>query len=115
MIDIYKDLEEIGLPVYAEGDAPAELPDEYITISEDSTVDNLSADNEAKEIRYDYTLVFYTKRADNLYEGLLKTVALLRKKGYIASGVGYSHSTYQGVWFARQADIIRIEYVNNKS
>jgi hypothetical protein len=114
VIDIYADLEELGLPVYAEGDAPAELPDEYITISEDSTADNLSADNQAKEIRYDYTLVFYTKRADHLYEGLLKAMALLRKKGYITSGVGYAHATYQGVWFARQADIIRIEYVNNE-
>ena len=114
MVNIFEDLAPLDIPVYAEGDAPAELPEEYITISEDSTADNLSADNQAKEIRYDYTLVFYTKRAENLYDGLLKAMALLRKKGYITSGVGYAHPTYQGVWFARQADIIRIEYVNNK-
>lgn len=111
MIDIYTDLADIGLPVYAEGDAPETLPDEYFTISEDSTMDNLNADNETKEILYDYTLVFYTKKAENLYLGLLKAMALLKKKGYITTGVGYSHATYQGVWFARQADIKRIEYV----
>lgn len=113
MIDIYSDLADLGLPVYAEGDAPETLPDEYFTISEDYTTDNLSADNEAKEIRYEYTLVFYTKNAENLYFGLLKAMTLLKKKGYIVSGVGYSHATYQGVWFARQADIAKIEYVNS--
>ena len=35
MINIFDDLSELNLPVYEEGNAPENLPDEYFTISED--------------------------------------------------------------------------------
>lgn len=111
MIDIFNDLSDLKIPVYAEGDAPAELPDVYLTINEDSTSDHLSADNEPKEYLYEYTIKYYTTDATTLYSGLLAIMGELKSKGYIVSGVGYANSTYQDKWFSRQADIKRIEYL----
>lgn len=111
MINIYDDLQELNIPVYAEGNAPHELPNEYYTISEDSTSDNLSADNEAKELLYGFTLKWYTTDATNLYTGLLKAITLLKSKGYIISGVGYSNITYRETWKSRQVDVEKIEYL----
>ena len=59
MVKIFEDLQELNLPVYLEGEAPEELPEEYYTFSEDYTSDNLNADNETKEILYEFTLKFY--------------------------------------------------------
>lgn len=111
MIKIFDDLAELNIPVFAEGDAPADLPDEYFTFNEDYTDGNLYADNEEKEIRYEFTLKYYTKHAETLYSGLLAAMQLLRSKGYITSGVGYSNETYRETWFSRRADIVKIEYL----
>ena len=111
MIEIYTDLAELNIPVYAEGDAPETLPDEYFTFNEDFTSDHLSADNQTKEILYEWTLKFYTKNAANLYSTLISALTLLKSKGYITSGVGYASATYHDTWFSRQADIKKIEYI----
>lgn len=111
MIKIFEDLAELNIPVYAEGDAPAELPDEYFTFNEDFTDGNLYADNKEKEIRYEFTLKYYTKNAETLYSGLISAMQLLKSKGYITSGVGYANETYRETWFSRRADINKIEYL----
>lgn len=114
MVNIFNDLSSLGIPVYAEGDAPANLPDEYFTINEDYSTDNLSADNEPKEYRYEFSLKYYTINAETLYTGLIDALTLLRRQGYIVSGQGYANSTYkigQKIWFSRQADIKKIEYL----
>ena len=115
MVNIYEDLKELEQAdgtrkTYTEGDAPAELPAEYYTVSEDSTSDNLSADNQAKEILYEFTLTFYTTKAESIYNGILDAIAVLKKKGYIISGVGYGASSYKD-WYARGLDIKKIEYL----
>lgn len=112
MINIFDDLNELGIPVYEEGNAPSELPNEYFTISEDYTSDNLSADNETKQILYEWTLKYYTKDANTIYSGLLSAMTLLKRKGYITTGVGYYNNTYKNTWFSRQADIKKIEYIS---
>ena len=112
MINIFDDLSDLNLPVYEEGNAPENLPDEYFTISEDYTSDHLSADNVPKEILYEFTIKYYTKDASTIYSGLLKAMTLLKRKGYITSGVGYFNNTYKNTWFSRQADIKKIEYLN---
>lgn len=111
MVNILEDLKELNIPVYVEGDAPAELPNEYFTISEDYTSDHLSADNETKEILYEFTIKYYTTDASTLYNGLISALRLLKSKGYITTGVGYANSTYQDKWFSRQADVNKIEYL----
>lgn len=111
MVRIDLDLTEINLPIYAEGDAPKVLPDEYFTFSEDYTTDNLSADNEPKEYRYEFTLKYYTTNAETLYSRLIEALALLKSKGYITSGIGYANGTYQDKWFSRMADVKKIEYL----
>ena len=111
MVNIYDDLAQLNIPVYAEGAAPQELPSEYFTVTEDYTSTNLSADNEAQEYAYEFTLKWYTQDATKLYTGLNDAIAVLKSKGYIVSGVGYWNRTYKETWFSRQVDIEKIEYL----
>lgn len=111
MVNIFNDLAEINIPVYAEGDAPKELGEEYFTINEDYSSDNVSADNEPKEILYEFTLKYYTTDATKLYSKLIEAMQILKSKGYITSGVGYANGTYQDKWFSRMATIKKIEYL----
>ena len=114
MVNIFEDLAELNIPVYAEGDAPATLPDEYYTVSEDATSDNLNADNQPLQYLYEFNLKYYTTNAETLYSGLINAMQLLKSKGYIVTGVGYRNSTYQDKWFSRQADIDKIEYLEEE-
>lgn len=111
MVEIFNDLAELNIPVFEQGSAPEVLPDEYFTFSEDYSSDHVSADNTTKEILYEFTLRYYTKNAETLYSRLIEALQLLKSKGYITTGVGYRCETYRETWFARQADIKKIEYV----
>ena len=116
MIRLDKDLimlDENGeiIAVYIEGDAPPkdELPDEYFTISEDSTTNAVSADNKAQEHLYEFTLKWYTKDATRLYTVLLEAITLLQSKGYDIEGVGYHNGTYEHTWHSRMVDVEKID------
>ena len=116
MIRLDKDLimlNENGeqIPVYIEGDAPTDLPDEYFTVSEDSTSNAVNADNKVRAYLYEFTLKWYTQDATRLYTGLNDAIAVLKSKGYIVGGVGYWNRTYKETWFSRQVDIEKIEYL----
>ena len=104
---ILKDGKQI--PVYIEGAAPTVLPDEYFTVSEDSTSNAVSADNKAQEHLYEFTLAWYTKDATRLYTGLYEAITQLIGKGYDIEGVGYNNGTYQNTWFSRAVDVEKIE------
>lgn len=114
MIRLDKDLimlNENGeqIPVYIEGDAPAVLPDEYFTVSEDNTSNAVSADNKAQAHLYEFTLAWYTKNPTRLYTGLQEAITQLKGKGYDIEGVGYGNGTYQNTWFSRAVDVEKIE------
>lgn len=111
MVKIDEDLAGLNIPVYAEGDAPKTLPNEYFTFAEDYTSDNVSADNEPKEYLYEFTLKYYTTNATTLYSRLIEALQLLKTKGYTTTGVGYANGTYQDKWFSRMADVKKIEYL----
>ena len=111
MVNIFEDLKELNKPCFAQGDAPEVLPDEYYTISEDYTDDNLNANNEALEHLYEFTLYFYTKDIKTLYTGLQEAITLLKSKGYIIGGVGYKNATYKNTWYSRMVDVERIDYL----
>ena len=100
------------IPVYIEGDAPADknLPDEYFTVSEDATTNALSADNRAKEHLYEFTLKWYTTNAERLYSGLLEAITQLLSKDYDIEGVGYHNGTY-GKWHSRAVDVEKIDFL----
>ena len=100
------------IPVYIEGDAPEDLPDEYFTVSEDYTSDHVSANNEPQSYLYEFTIKYYTKDASTLYSRMIEALQLLRSKQYITTGVGYANDTYEDRWFSRQADVEKIEYLN---
>lgn len=111
MVEIFNDLAELNIPVYEQGSAPENLPDEYFTFSEDYTSDLVSADNTPKSIVYEFTIKYYTNHAETLYSRLIEALALLKRKGYITTGVGYRNETYRDTWFSRQADVKKVEYV----
>lgn len=99
------------IPVYIEGDAPDDLPDEYFTVSEDNTGNAVSADNKAQEHLYEFTLKWYTKDATRLYTGLQEAITQLISKGYDAEGIGYGNGTYKNTWFSRAVDVEKIDYL----
>lgn len=101
------------IPVYIEGDAPAVLPDEYFTVSEDNTSNAVSADNKALEHLYEFTLKWYTKDATRLYTGLQEAITQLISKGYDAEGVGYHNGTYQDTWYSRAVDVEKLDYLED--
>ena len=116
MINILDDLiltDESGnqIPVYIEGDAPANLPSEYFTVSEDYTSDLVNADNKPYAYKYEFTIKYYTDNAQTLYTRLIAALNLLKSKNYITTGVGYANGTYEDRWFSRQADVEKIEYL----
>ena len=116
MVNIFSDLiinDDKGnqIPVYAEGDAPQSLPDEYFTIFENFTGDQINADNLTKAILYEFNIKYYTKNASTLYSRLIQALQLLKTKNYITSGVGYANNTYHETWFSRQADVKKIDYL----
>lgn len=113
MIRLDEDLIILGangekIPVYIEGDAPADLPNEYFTVSEDYTSNAVSADNKAREHLYEFTLKWYTKDATRLYTGLQEAITYLQSKNYDIEGVGYGNGRYQE-WFSRAVDVEKIE------
>ena len=119
MVNILEDLilyNEQGnqIPVYVEGDAPDNLPNEYFTISEDYTSDLVSADNQPKSILYEFTIKYYTDNAQTLYSRLIEALQLLKSKNYITTGVGYGNGTYEDRWFSRQADVEKIDYLGGQ-
>lgn len=107
LIILNKDGEKI--PVYIEGDAPADLPNEYFTVSEDYTSNAVSANNKAQAHLYEFTLKYYTKDATRLYTGLNEAITQLIGKGYDIEGVGYHNGTYQDTWYSRMVDVEKIE------
>lgn len=116
MIKLHEDLiilNENGevIPVYIEGDAPEELPDEYFTISEDATSNAVSADNKARAHLYEFTLKWYTVNIERLYTGLQEAIKHLLHKGYDIEGVGYHNSTYQGKWLSRAVDVEKLDFL----
>lgn len=111
MVNIKDDLKELNKPVYYEGDAPKELPNEYYTVSEDYTSDNLNGDNKTLEHLYEFTLKWYTKDATTLYTGLQEAITLLKSKGYLIEGVGFKNATYKETWFSRMVDVEKIDYL----
>lgn len=119
MVNILEDLilydaNNNPIPVFIEGDAPDNLPNEYFTISEDYTSDHVSADNQPQSILYEFTIKYYTDDATTLYSRMIEALQLLRSKNYITTGVGYANGTYEDRWFSRQADVEKIDYLGGK-
>lgn len=114
MIDLIADLKELNIPAYIEGDAPSDLPEEYFTVLEEYTSDNLNADNETKEILWEFTLKWYTIDPDRVFNGLANAIKLLKTKGYIISGVGYHSATYQSTWYSRAVDVKKLEFLSEE-
>ncbi len=113
MVRLENDLNITGIdgakiPVYIEGEAPEILPDEYFTVSEDYTSTAVSADNIARSYLYEFTLKFYTKNTERLYDVTIDAINQLKAKGYDASGIGYHSPTYKE-WYARAVDVEKFE------
>lgn len=112
MIDIYKDLEETGLNTYQQGSVPSDMPDSYITIWNDYSIDNLNSDNATNLIEYQFTIIYYTKEWNTIYSIFEKIVSLLKSKNYIASGMGFDIDSGVDEYMARCIEVRKIERRN---
>lgn len=115
MIDIYSDLAGLKLPVYQQGTAPEKLPKSFYTVWEDYSADNLNGDNRVKEIRHEWTLIYYTKDFATIYSGMQSAIDTLKAKGYIISGAGYDFNGTYGEWNARAVDVKKIEKIGGQN
>ena len=112
MIDIYKDLEDIGLNTYQQGSVPSKMPKSYITIWNDFSLDNLNSDNKTNSIEYQFTLIYYTKDWKTIYSKFEEIVSLLKSKNYIASGMGFDIDSGVDEYMARCIEVQKIERRN---
>lgn len=112
MIDIYKDLDELGLDVWQQGNVPKVMPDSYITIWNDYSEDNLNSDNKTNLIEYQFTVIYYTKDWDNIHSNFEIIVNLLKSKNYIASGMGFDIDSGVDEYMARCIEVRKLERRN---
>lgn len=112
MIDIYADLEETGLNTYQQGSVPSDMPDSYITVWNDSSIDTLNSDNKTNLIEYQFTVIYYTKEWSTVYSIFENIVDLLKSKNYIASGMGFDIDSGVDEYMARCIEVRKIERRN---
>lgn len=109
MVDIYKDLEDIGLNTYQQGSVPSDMPDSYITIWNDASLDNLNSDNKTNLIEYQFTLIYYTKKWSTIYSVFENIVSLLKSKNYIVDGMGFDIDSGVDEYMARCIEVTKLE------
>lgn len=109
MIDIFADLAGVGFPVYQQGTAPKSIDESFVTVWNDDSDDILHADNKARQCRYDWTVMFYTKNTEIIYSGLITVINALKKRGYLISGQGYDTSGAWEGYDVRAVDVSKIE------
>ena len=108
MVNIFDDLAGVGFPVYQQGTAPEHLPDSFLTVWEDYSSDLSHGDNKPQQLEQGWTLIFYTKDKNEIYNGLNAAIKHLKTKGYKINGRG---SDYSGTWEgyeARVVDVVKI-------
>ena len=88
--DIYSLLETLGLPVFVQGDMPAEMayPDTFITYIWFSSADLWRFNNRATATAYTAQVTVYSCYPDAIDEYLEKVISLLEKNGYSKSDHG---------------------------
>lgn len=112
MIDIYADLDELGINTYQQGSVPSDMPKSYITIWNDYSGDNLNSDNGTNLIEYQFTVIYYTKDWKNVYSKFEEIVSLLKSKNYIASGMGFDMDSGVDEYMARCIEVRKLERRN---
>lgn len=109
MVNIFDDLAGVGFPAYQQGTAPATLPETFVTVWEDPSSDILHADNKPRQLRREWTLIFYTKDAQKIFSGLLSVKSFLKTKGYTINGNGYDVGGAWEGYDARGLDVVKLE------
>lgn len=108
MVDIYADLAADGVAAYQQGTAPANLPEQFVTVWEYPSGDILHGDNKPKQCRREWELVFYTKDTRQIFSGMQAVINALKKRGYLISGNGGDATGWEG-YDARAVDVVKIE------
>jgi hypothetical protein len=85
-------LEALGYPVKLQGSLLPEesYPDHFFTFWNDSSDSDAHYDNDESAIIWAYSLNFYSIDVVLVNSVLLEAKKLLKAKGFIASGAGYS-------------------------
>lgn len=109
MVNIFADLELGGFTAYQQGTAPQTLPAEFFTVTENTSEDILHGDNKPRQLRREWTLIYYTKDKTTIFSGLLSAKSFLRTKGYMINGIGYDVGGAWEGYDARAVDVVKIE------
>ena len=109
MIDIYADLDELGINTYQQGSVPYDMSDNYITVWNDSSIDNLNSDNRTNIIEYQFTVIYYTTDWENVYSKFEEIVSLLKSKNYIVNGMGFDIDSGIDEYMARCIEVRKLE------
>lgn len=109
MVNIFDDLRDGGFAAYQQGTAPQTLPAEFVTVWEDYSGDILHGDNKPRQLRREWTLIFYTSDAKNIFSGLISVKNYLKTKGYIINGYGYDVGGAWEGYDARGLDVVILE------
>lgn len=112
MIDIYADLEELGINTYQQGSVPTKMPGSYITVWNDFSGDNLNSDNITNIVEYQFTLIYYTKKWSSIYSIFENMISLLKSKNYIVSGMGFDIDSGVDGYMARCIEVRKLERRN---
>lgn len=113
MIDIKKDLKDMGLMVRQQGNIPPppNMPTSYITFLNTSSLDSLNVDNKTVEVEYEFTVIYYTSEWETLYTKMEEIISLLKTKGYVIDGMGYDIDSGLDDYSARCVEVSKIEKI----
>lgn len=85
-------LESFGFPVKLQGSLLENepYPDHFFTFWNNTSYSDGYYDNDETQIIYDYDVNFYSVNPEWVYSKLREAKKLLKQKGFIVSGDGYS-------------------------
>lgn len=101
-------LEALGYPVKLQGSLLPEesYPDHFFTFWNDSTDSDGHYDNDESAIVWSYSLNFYSVDVLLVNSVLLEAKRLLKAKGFIVSGAGYSVMSDEPTHTGRGIDLL---------
>lgn len=80
-------------------------PDEFFTFWNFSSESDSFYDDTDHTIIYEYSVCFYSKNVEHVYEKLRSAIKLLRKNGFIVSGDGHSVASDEVEYTGRGIDV----------
>lgn len=103
-------LESFGFPVYRQGSVTEGYPDDFFTFWEDEEVSNSYYDNLTVDVRYKYSVYFYSVDPDNTYSYIHQARTLLKENGWTIPTRGYDVPSDDQAHTGRGLDIVYLNH-----